>query len=168
VAIADGESNVSADSDWSGGYIGLSYLKRDLDVSTFSFDGNGLGAHGGYLHDFGNVVLGAELSFDQTDYDISSTATANLDSKSLMIIAGYDLGKILPYVTVGKASLTNGSTFAAERTDLGNAFGVGVEYQVAEHIRIGLEYQTLDISSFDNLPVDYETSSVSMRMSYNF
>ena len=167
--FADGGSKTAADGDWTGAYVGLSYIKRDFDVAGLSFDGNGFGIHGGYLHDFGKVVLGAELSIDQTDYDVgASIGDANLDSNALMLIAGFDAGKLLPYVTFGVSSLSNGSSVAAERTDNGNAYGFGIAYQAADNIRVGLEYRKLDISSYDNLPVDFDTSSVNLRVTYNF
>ncbi|MDO5641907.1 MAG: porin family protein, partial [Paracoccus sp. (in: a-proteobacteria)] len=50
--------------DWTGFYAGLQYGAGDFKVTdgeTVKFDADGWGLHAGYMHDFGQFVLGGEL-----------------------------------------------------------------------------------------------------------
>ena len=167
-ALAESEvAKHNSDADWTGFYVGAQYVKRDFAAAGFEFDAKGRGVHGGYLHDFGDFVLGAELGIDKAEYSFSpmgpsTTQKASLDSNSLMLIAGYDLGRFLPYATLGLASLDG------TRTDADFAYGLGVTYQAAEHVRIGLEFRNVDISNYDDIGVDFNTNSLSAKVSYNF
>lgn len=151
-------------SDWTGLYVGLEYGVIDGTYDGDNDRGHYPAAFIGYMHDFGDIVLGAEAMFAgpvqwpgefEGDEDIY---------RLYRLRAGYDMGSFLPYVTIG-GSHTNyvgddgGGVLAGA--------GLGVEYAVTDALRLGLDlfYQHNDSFEGDN---EYQTTQAGLRISYGF
>lgn len=79
--------------------------------------------------------------------------------------AGYDAGAYLPYVTAGAAQLDIGGLDA---DDTGTFYGVGVDYQYTDSIRIGGEVLKHDFDEFDGGELSFDATTATVRMSFQF
>lgn len=131
-------------SDWSGFYAGLQFGQGEASYSisdaTIDFDAYGL--HAGYLFDFGQFVAGAELDYNELDADLGEPA----DLLRLRGRLGYDLGRFLPYATLGAARMSSGGL-----SETGVTYGLGADFKVTERISLGAEYSRnrFDVESPD-------------------
>lgn len=147
-------------SDWTGFYAGVQYgAIKFYDVfdgeSFLEDEGSAYGVHAGYLRDFGQFVLGAELDYNKIDWESDIEG----DLLRLRARAGYDLGRVLPYLTAGVARFTEDFGYS----DTGLSYGVGVDVKATERFSLGLEYSR---SSFDN--GDLELGLMQLRAAYRF
>jgi hypothetical protein len=122
------------------------------------------GIHLGYLHDFGRLVAGAELGYDNLVFDLP-----DLDShlSRFKLVAGYDAGRWLPYATVGTASLT----FMGDRprqSDAGVLAGLGVSTRLGDRGFVSAEILHHAYPDFDNRGADRTADTLSMRYSMRF
>ena len=139
-----------------------------LSMGTEVFAGSGLGrgGHGGfggdlhlgYLKEFdNNLVVGVGVSSGYTP-SFSNYGPRGYNFGMADVKVGYDMGKFMPYVTVGvgKASAAlNGQGGFQGLDSANNLFGphgasttltrvgAGFEYEVNEHLRIGAEISTV-------------------------
>lgn len=143
---------------WTGFYLGAQYstAKWDDIFSPASGKYNSAGIHAGYLHDFGSLVLGSELEYATGNSSIGGSSD-DLDTFSLKAMAGYDLGRFMPYAVIGTTRLS----FVDEQYS-SNVYGVGAAYKATDHIRLGLEYLAYDFDEADGY------DRVSLRLSYAF
>jgi opacity protein-like surface antigen len=119
--------------DWTGAYVGVHGGFGSFNDGLSTANTTLYGAHAGYLHDFGSIVAGAEISYTFISQTIWPDS---LSSARLKARVGFDAGRFLPYVTGGVGMLMSdiqgqGMTFVA---------GGGAEYAVSDHIRIGGEF----------------------------
>ncbi|SMO91174.1 outer membrane protein [Paracoccus laeviglucosivorans] len=152
-------------SDWTGFYAGLQYGKgnAELDYSGASADSDfdGFGAHAGYQRDFGKFVAGGELDYNKADLDAGGDA----DLIRLRARAGYDMGRFLPYVTLGAAHIKGDD----DLSETGITYGLGADFKVTEKFTVGAEYSRSDfkdVADVDN--ADLDTDLVQIRASYHF
>ena len=153
-------------SDWSGFYAGLQYGQGE---ATASFEGaeedtdfDAYGVHGGYNYDFGKYVLGGELDYNKIDLDDDQ---GEADLTRLRARAGYDLGRFLPYVTLGAAHISGDDDLS--ETDV--TYGIGADYKVTEMFTVGAEYTKQDFDDVDDVDgLDLDTDMVQVRASYHF
>lgn len=153
-------------SDWSGFYAGLQYGQGEatisLDGEEADTDFDAYGVHGGYNRDFGKYVLGGELDYNKIDLDNDG---GDADLTRLRARAGYDLGRFLPYVTLGAAHISGDDDLS--ETDV--TYGIGADYKVTEMFTVGAEYTKQDFSDVDNVDgLDLDTDMVQVRASYHF
>lgn len=172
---------------WTGFYAGGQIGNLDVDYPTSSplfpgaviFDGSGIGVgfHAGYSHDFGDFVLGAELSVDFPSVDIELTpkgtpASREVDSLSIVKLkAGYDAGHLMPYALIGYArqEYDNTTGTVGDLTFDGMAYGVGMSYLAGPNVVAGIEAVRFDLDT--NNPatsLSTEGTLVSLRLSYVF
>lgn len=180
--------------DWTGFYAGLQFGRVEVEgqpgcdrlakpknnlgkLPPFcELEGTGkqYGAHLGYLHDFGRMVGGAELSFDRLEVnDIDFWEGDLRDAKGHILrgklLAGYDAGRFLPYATIGvaRASLdfvdVDGDPESGHDTAFG--YGAGVKFLATEHFMLGGEWMTHEFTT-TNGKVDFDTLGLSA--SYRF
>lgn len=151
-------------ADWSGFYVGLHAGKVDLDIvesgdPTETLDGTYYGAHAGYMHDFGRLVAGGELRYtdvsDIVELDTLISANARL---------GYDLGRVLPFVSVGLGQLSTVSL----GDDTGLLYGAGAEFAVTDRWNLGAEFTRYDFEDFNSSGIDLSGNLVGVRASFNF
>lgn len=150
-------------SDWTGFYAGLQYGQGSAELSDDSVDSDfdAYGLHGGYLRDLGEFVVGGELDYNQIDID---DADEDGDLTRLRARAGYDLGRVLPYVTLGVANLD-----VADVSETAATYGIGADFKVTERFTLGAEYSKQDfddVSDIDDL--DLDTDMVQLRGSIRF
>lgn len=152
-------------SDWTGFYAGVQYgtLKYSEDDfgDIYTEDGErSYGIHAGYLHDFGQFVLGAELDHNRLEW---GTGWDNWDPNMtrLRARAGYDLGRVLPYLTAGVAQFSEDGF-----SDTGLTYGIGVDFKATERFSVGLEYSR---SSFEwDEYATFDLDMLQLRASYRF
>ena len=156
-------------SDWTGFYAGAQYgkgnFKLSLNDAEDENDMDAYGLHGGYLRDFGKFVLGGELDYNKLDID-------NVDDKGdltrLRAKAGYDMGRFMPYVTLGAAKLSLDSNgYDISETDV--TYGIGGDFKVTDAFTVGAEYSKQDFSDVDDIDgLDLDTDMVQVRAAYHF
>lgn len=152
--------------DWTGFYAGLQYGQGDLEgsyggISADAGDFDAIGLHGGYNRDFGKYVLGAELDYNKVELD-----DADLDGDLVRLKgrAGADLGRFMPYVTLGVAHLSGD-----DDSETGFMYGLGADFMATEKFVVGLEYANHefdDVGGVDGL--DAEADLLQVRASYRF
>lgn len=166
VAVAPAPAPVG--NDWTGLYVGGNLGFGQLEADGFADDTEGAtyGVHAGYLYDLGSIVVGAELEYDATDISDSATGI-NLDGVArAKLRAGYDAGRLLPYLTVGAAqAYTSG---ALEADDTGAFAGLGVDYQVSDSIRVGGEVLQHRFEDFNGTGTNIDATTASLRVAYTF
>lgn len=158
------------DTDWTGIYAGLQYgigsakVKVDGDTA-FDEDLKAYGAHLGYNHDFGQYVLGGELDYNKIDVD-------NLDDKGdmtrLRLRAGYDMGRFMPYATLGIAHLSI-DTPDAKVSENAPSFGIGADFLATDRFTVGADYsyqKWKDVADTDGVNID--SGIFQLRASYRF
>lgn len=188
-ALADGPAFIPAPlppiaapvQDWSGLYIGLQAGSITGSAprpaaATFGIDtnvnGTIYGAHVGYNHDMGSLVLGAEIDYNVGQIDVEAfngTTTEDFTLAHLKARVGYDLGSALVYGAAGMAYFeTSGPGGAAD--DIGYFGGVGAEYRISNHWSAGAEYLYHLFDEFGDGPGDPDVTihTVMARVSYHF
>lgn len=147
-------------SDWTGFYGGLQYGWAEADDGFDSYDGSGYGLHAGYLRDFDRIVLGGELDYNWLDL----SGAVDIELFRAKALAGYEFGRVLPYLTVGYANMDASGV----GSDNGISYGLGGMFKVTDNIGLGLEYTHTQIDNFDGLGFDVDTDMIQVRASYHF
>jgi outer membrane immunogenic protein len=185
--IAPAPVLVEASENWTGFYVGGQLGWGSLDFESFEddeddlfdteFDGTFGGFHAGYQYDFGRFVLGGEVDYDWTEIEVDPLEVGegiSLDGIGrLKLRAGYDAGRILPYLTAGWAAANLSSdndaiADALDDTSDGSFWGAGVAYAVSDRFLVGGEYLT---HSFEDSPFearDFDVRTITLRGSFRF
>ncbi len=150
--------------DWTGFYAGAQYgqgeAKAEFGSQSGKRDLDAYGVFAGYQHDFGSYVLGGELNYNKVELD---DVSGKGDLLSLRARAGYDLGRFLPYVTVGYAYLD------ADDSENGLVYGIGGDFKVTERFVLGAEYTRHDFDDIGNVSgLDLKADTVQVRASFRF
>lgn len=115
---------VLAGTDWTGGYAGANATVGTTGGTTFY----GAGVHAGYLYDFGDYVVGGELSYNYL-FNPSGNHIVAADA-----IFGYDGGNVMPFLSAGATYVTPGNNF-------GVSAGAGVKYQATDNLMLSAQYR---------------------------
>ncbi|WP_319826494.1 outer membrane protein [Thalassovita sp.] len=156
-----------ASSDWTGFYTGLHAGSGDRDIGFGPFSINRdhtiVGVHAGYTHDFGNYALSGEVSFEKVD----AGGSDDVDRIGVALKAGYDAGRVMPYISVGLASLDMPGPLSDER---GFSYGFGVNFLATDRLMLGLEYRhTKYDDDYLGIPgAEMAADSVILSASYRF
>jgi hypothetical protein len=142
-----------APSSWSGGYVGS---------EVFGISGSGRGMKGGvggdtnfgYYHEFGNnLVVGVQGLTGYTPSVFRNSSYSGFNIAATNVMVGYDMGRFMPYMTVG-GMLAKPQTIGAVgytgasdavnglfsgSSDLRGAasVGVGFDYVVNDKVKVG-------------------------------
>lgn len=129
----------------TGSYIEMGQPVVTTWTETFeqSLEDATAGVFAGYRHDAGSIVYGAEVAFTKSETFGIITAEAT---------AGYDLGALLPYVSVGRAW---------DDVDNGLAYGAGADWSVTDNMFFGAKYQVAEMP-------DYDIERAEIRVGFNF
>lgn len=163
-------ANQAVSGDWTGGYAGvqLSYGSAEVEdvFGDEEPDGALFGVNSGYRYDFGRIVLGGEVSYDATDITLPNDVDVD-DVLRAGVTAGYDVGRILPYVTAGYAGATFSEEIAGDDRFDGGYYGLGAAYQFTDRISVSAEVlqHRLDI---DTLDVDADVTTFGVKAAYRF
>ena len=153
-------------ADWTGfyagGQIGAGTVEESTETGTTSGDVTSYGLQAGYLYDLGSFVVGAEGSYAKLDIDGSDTEDY---VGRLGVIAGYDAGRFLPYLTAGYANLDLEN---APDTFDGYYYGAGVDFAVTSNIRVGVEYLEHKFDDVLDTTDDLSANTTSLKVSYAF
>jgi outer membrane immunogenic protein len=164
----------------------------------FDFDSKGFvgGGQVGAQHQWGNFVLGAELSltgaklsesFTSPYYPTSDTVTGKVNSIFMATARlGWAQQNWLIYAKGGFASAevefnafdrVNNFGYAQSKRQGGYAIGAGVEYGLTQNITLGLEYMRVDLGAKttdgtrtggtrESYRTDAEIDTVTLRLNY--
>lgn len=159
------------DGDWTGFYAGAQIGNGNVTSDAPGLDGNDVigGVHAGYRYDLGRAVLGAELDYNAANIDISdSLSDTTVDSVArLKLMAGYDVGRALVYVT-GGAAYAEATLDGSSASDDGYFAGVGVDYRLSDNINLGGELLGHRFDDFDDSGVDVEAVTLQAKIAYRF
>lgn len=159
-----------AAGDWTGGYAGvqLSYGSAEVEdvFGDDESDGALFGVNSGYRYDFGRIVLGGEVSYDGADITLPN----DVDVDSVLragVTAGYDAGRILPYVTAGYAGASFSEELGGEDRFDGGYYGLGAAYQFTDRIAVSAEVlqHRFDL---DTLDADADVTTFGVKAAYRF
>lgn len=160
-----------ADGDWTGFYVGAQYGYGNLTSGGAGVDGNGGigGLHAGYRYDFGKAIVGAELDYNFSSFDLGNNLPdTTLDSVArLKLMAGYDLGRALVYVT-GGAAYAEATVLGNETQGNGYFGGLGMDYKLTEKVNVGAELLGHRFEEFDNSNIDLEAVTLQAKVAYRF
>jgi len=141
------EMSVAGD-DWTGFYVGAhlgGITSNDFSETNSAWSG---GVQAGYLQQFENLVLGAEIAaslHDELSYELSPTAGLQQEwSVNVTGRAGMALGQTLIYGLAGLSLAEldpTGATTSASDNHVGAVFGAGVEQALGNGWSVRAEYQ---------------------------
>ena len=161
---------VQPSADWTGFYAGLQGGRASADASILGdpvgeLEGTYYGLHAGYLHDLGRFVVGGELRYDDaSDIEIASPAIGGKSLIAASLRAGYDMGRLLPYASVGFGQFTA----ADDDKSNGMLYGIGADYALTDRWRLGVEAMHFDFDSFSDSDYEVSGNAVGLRASFSF
>ncbi|GLS32542.1 outer membrane immunogenic protein [Mesorhizobium albiziae] len=158
---------------WTGFYVGASagyaWLKDVDNQFPVPLHDEGddwvFGAHAGYLHGFGNFVVGAEVEAMRLDinYELLDFIKVN-NSVALKARAGYAIDRFL---ITGHA----GGVYATTNVDLkdwGWVAGAGVDYALTDNVTVGGQYSHFGFDDFDGTQIDAKVDVLTARVGVKF
>lgn len=164
-------------ADWSGFYAGLRAGTADFEATsggstssrTLPTDGSFYGGFAGYRHDFGRIVIGGELRYSDAS-GVDNPQFDGIENESLttvMLQAGYDMGRVLPFVGIGGARLAS-TVFGSSMSDNGIAYGIGVDFMVSQRFMLGVDANRFEFDDFGGTGFDVSGNSVALRAAFKF
>ncbi len=166
------DNETSQDYGWSGVYAGITggygWL-RDVDRSfvpplVSRGDDWIVGAHAGYLHQWNQMVVGAEIAYQSMDIQFEGFPIWVEDAATARVRAGFAYQKWL-------FSAHAGATYATTNIgldDWGYNIGLAVEYMVTENITAGIQYDHHSFDTFDGTLIDATVDTVTLRVGFKF
>ncbi len=153
--------------DWTGFYAGLQYGQGNAEVDGTNADSDfdAYGLHVGYNRDFGQFVLGGELDYNRVKLDETDEKG---DLTRLRARAGYDMGRFMPYLTLGAARVS-ADVNGIDVKETGMTYGIGGDFKVTDKITLGAEYtrqQWDDVADVSGADLDADLFQV--RASWRF
>lgn len=159
---------------WEGAYVGVSagygWLRDVMKVTTpFVYDQGEdwvIGAHAGYLRQYGDFVVGAEVEATRLDidYDLANYITVE-NAYSAKLRAGYAVDRVLLSAHAGGVYST--TNFMGLK-DWGWTAGFGVDYALTDKVTIGAQYSHYRFENFDKSQIDADINLVTGRIGIKF
>ena len=160
-AISFFASSVLA-GDWSGPYVGGQASMRN-GVTGADGGGVGLGLHGGYNIDLGNLVLGGEFEYEHVQLLQSGSGNYLNNVGRLKLRAGRDFGATMAYAIFGGV---NGDT--TDGSETGIVYGLGLVAEVGDRVTLSGEALRQVFDNFASAGRNLKTDSLSVRVSFRF
>ncbi|WP_225026499.1 outer membrane protein [Xinfangfangia pollutisoli] len=138
-------------ADWSGFYAGLGYGKIGVSLADglddLDLDGAAAGGFAGINAQKGHLVYGVELTYAKTmEASVEGADTSSAPLIELSGRLGYAWRDALVYARLGVASTEFDVDGASHRFN-GLAYGIGLDYQISDHMALGVSYTEYDLSS---------------------
>ena len=185
-ALVAGSDAVAA-QDWSGLYGGLSYGSNTgtspaqpyVYDEGYQLNGNALGVFAGYRWNASDrIVMGVELAM-QGSINVDADAGNTVDDYTfenmtdVKLSLGTPMGKALVY---GFAGMSSGTLDAYGSDEYmynasGVNYGVGFDYMVSDHMTVGMEYITRNMTGYvsgGNPSDQSNVNTISLRTSFKF
>lgn len=153
--------------DWTGFYAGLQYGQGNADLANSDVDSDfdAYGLHVGYNRDFGQFVLGGELDYNRIKLDETDEKG---DLTRLRARAGYDMGRFMPYLTLGAARVS-AEVDGLDVKETGMTYGIGGDFKVTDKITLGAEYTRQKWDDVANVTgADLDADMFQVRASWRF
>lgn len=161
-----------AEVNWSAPYIGISggygWL-RDVDRSfapalRSSGDDVVVGAHAGYLHQFGAFVVGAEAEYMRLGINFEGFPIDVDDAVSAKARAGFAFDRLLLTGHAGASYITTNIGLK----DWGWVAGAGADYLLSENVAAGVSWDHMQFNRFDGTLIDGQIDLVKARVDFRF
>ena len=147
--------------NWSRHVDRLAAISTSNGSTSAEIDVDSIGLHAGYFTRSGYVgLLAGELSFDS----VSADDDGDTDVIRQRGRFSYDLGKFMPYVTLGAARASGDNI-----SESGVSYGIGAKSRVTEKFNLGLEYSRTTFNDIDNIDgSEFDLDLTQIRGSYRF
>jgi outer membrane immunogenic protein len=172
-ADADYGANIAPERfGWSSFYVGGSVgygLLSDVDYSfapPLVSEGKDwlFGVHAGYLHQFGNFVVGLEGEYQRLDIQFEGLPVFAEDAWTIKARAGLAFDRWLITGHGGGSYVT--TNIGLE--DWAWVAGVGVDYAVTDHIVLGASYSHMRSDSYDDTLIYARIDQFTARLGFKF
>lgn len=170
-------------TDWTGFYVGgqLGFGRLNLDndqdaIDGLDSDGALFGLHAGYMRDFGRLVVGGEIDFDGAGITIDNRSGDLAEVSSIArakLRAGYNAGRIMPYITAGFARLVLNSDDPSTQNLLEDSYnggfaGLGASYALTDRFVVGAEVLRHRFEDAITEDFDIDATTITLRSSIRF
>ena len=154
--------------DWSGAYAGFQIGGSQIDVDGagpgVDGDGPSYGLFAGLNMQSGNIVYGAEIDYDTTEYDIDE-ASVEVDSTTrIKGRIGTEVGGGLAYGTAGAVWATSPELGDGN----GYLFGFGYDLAVTTNMTVGAEVLQHEFDDYNDTGLDVGVTTFKARVAFNF
>lgn len=172
VEIVRLDSETSYDYGWSGVYAGVTggygWL-RDVDRAfapplVARGDDWIVGIHAGYLHQWNQVLIGAEIAYQYMNIQFDGFPIFVDDAATARVRAGFAHQKWLFSAHAGATYATTNIGLA----DWGYNLGAAIEYMVTENITAGVQYDHHEFTTFDGTLIDATLDTLTLRVGFKF
>ncbi|WP_254656326.1 outer membrane protein [Jannaschia sp. CCS1] len=177
--VAAQSSLPSSEGGWAGGHLGIQLGMPISSSLTFDsapgieseLDGMSGGVQIGFRRQTNAFVYGGEAAFLVSEPVIEQMGAPDVDVRvtttRLGAQAGYDLGRFLPYGTLGVARMTFQDTVGfGDTSSFGTFAGLGVEYQLGESTSVGLQAVRENFENF-NEGADINVTQTNVSVQFN-
>ncbi len=142
--------------DWTGIYGGVSYsmgyepaISYELipNSDTTTMEASAVGFFGGYNHQFGQIVAGAEIHavvYNAPTVRFSADRLGGIFEARIR--GGYAFDRVLVTASVGYAEQTYIAILSRQARMQGVTYGIGVDYALPNNTFVGAEYVMRDMS----------------------
>lgn len=153
---------------YAGGAIGYGWLS-DVDYSFVpplrsSGEDWVYGVHAGYLHQFGNFVVGVEGEYLKLDIQFEGLPVYAEDAYTVRARGGYAFDRFLFTGHAGASYVT--TNIGLE--DWAWVVGAGIDYAVTDNVTIGANYTHMRSDSYDDTLIDAEIDVITARVGVKF
>lgn len=157
---------------WTGFYAGATggyAWMSDIDYSfapplRSSGEDWVYGVYAGYLHQFGNFVVGAEGEFLNLDIQFEGLPVFAEESYSVRARGGYAFDDFLVTGHAGMSYVT--TNIGLE--DWAWTVGLGLDYAVTDNIVVGASYSHMWSDSYDDTLIDAKIDTLTARLGIKF
>ena len=159
---------VAAVGPWTGPYGGLSLGYGNVTSGSAGLSGKGGfgGVYLGYRHEFGQMVVGGELSYDANNIKLG-TGNSLDNTTNLQLQLGRDMGNTLAYVAAG-VDRSNATLSGASASGHGYFGGIGADYMLGNRWTVGGEILAHRYNDFANSGISLNDTTLQVKVGLRF